>query len=58
MTYQCENCGAIFYEPDRRGYKENLDDEDGWWEYEYDVCPQCGSDLIITPEDLCEDFFF
>lgn len=51
MTYRCENCGAIFYEPERRHHRENLDGERGIWEYDYDVCPNCGGTEIEEVED-------
>ena len=54
MTYKCEHCGAIFYEPDTRHHRENLDGEHGIWEYDYSVCPQCGSDEIVREQEDVE----
>ena len=55
MTYKCDDCGAIFYEPDTKHHRENLDGENGVWEYDYSVCPRCGSNMIYTMKDGEDD---
>ena len=51
MIYRCNNCDAVFFEPETKHYKENLDGERGWWEYDYTVCPNCGSEEIALEDD-------
>ena len=45
MTYLCNRCGAIIYEPRTVTSRENLDGENGV-EWRTDLyCPECGARL-------------
>lgn len=44
--YICKRCWSVFSEPDSRDYWENLDGENGWWQYTEHFCPNCGSTAI------------
>lgn len=57
--YRCDDCKAIFEEPDFY-----LDDPSpcdislGSGHYRYEVCPVCGSDYIEEFEEEDEDEFY
>ena len=44
--FRCDSCGAVFPEPVISREKENLDHENGWWEYVSYLCPYCGEDAV------------
>ena len=50
MTYLCNRCGAIIYEPRTGTSRENLDGENGV-EWRTDLyCPGCGAEEMYFEE--------
>lgn len=50
MTYLCNRCGAIIYEPRTVTSRENLDGENGV-EWRTDLyCPECGAEEMYFEE--------
>lgn len=50
--FRCEWCGSVFEQPAERVYRENLDNENGWYTWHMAVCPKCGEDQI---DEIAED---
>lgn len=46
MTYQCQCCGAIFYEPHMIHYREDMNGEGAMQDFYVSVCPSCGEEQI------------
>ena len=56
--YKCSFCGETFDEPHIDRARENLDGENGIWDYVVKTCPFCGSDDFeeCEEDDECETF--
>ena len=52
--WTCCECERTFDEPVVKAYRENLDGENGWWEYTEAHCPYCGSEFI---DETFEEYF-
>lgn len=53
--YSCPCCGLLFEEPDVIHRRENLDGENGWWDYYEARCPDCGEEEIEEYHEEDED---
>ena len=49
--YVCFRCCARFDAPDIIRRRENLDGENGWWDYDQAICPACGDEEIEEGEN-------
>ena len=52
--YMCSFCGETFDEPHIDRARENLDGENGIWDYDVKTCPLCGSDNIEDGVQPCQ----